>query len=333
MEHLIRKARIRLRACASPHILSSILSAIVVVIVLVAAQNLTLAAYFPHLTRVATDFSSTYLRRELSALASSSPQTIFLGDSVVWGYRLPSDATAIARLTSEGFACRNFAFKSGSPPNFYALARLFQNSGVHPKAVVLEINQKVFNPADSSYASLHPAVADLASPLLSAEDRTLLKLQAPTGGIKRNLDTLLSSFWLSYAMRADIRGTFAGDGDVAPEKPLTADQFEGTYDLMPLTERNVGVHFLVETVVLLRRSGVPVVAFLTPTNHTLLHDYIDSPAYRENGSYLRRILEQHGVRVLDLDASFSASEFLDEDHLTGAGQRRLAALLAGSLSR
>ena len=309
------------------------MSVVAVALALATAQNLALAAYFPHLERVVTDFSPTYLQRELSTLASSPAQTIFLGDSVVWGYRLPTDATAISRLTSKGCACRNLAFKSGSPPNFYALARLFQASHVRPKAVVLEVNQKVFNSADSSYASLHPAIADLALPLLSPEDRALLTPQVPGNGIERNLDSMISRVWLPYAMRSDIRETFAGETDAAPDKPMTADQFEGTYDLMPLTEKNVGVHFLVETVELFLRSGIPVIAFMTPTNHRLLHDYIDSPPYRSNGAYLRRVLQQHGVRVLDFDASFPTGEFLDEDHLTEMGQRHLASLLAENIPR
>jgi hypothetical protein len=83
----------------------------------------------------------------------------------------------------------------------------------------------------------------------------------------------------------------------------------------------------------LRDDRISVVAFMTPTNHQLLHEYIDIPEYRANGTFLKRLLEGRGVRVLDLDATFPASAFLDNDHLTAAGQQRLATRLHALLGR
>src|ERR1700742_3682635 len=108
--------------------------------IVILAQNIGLAFYFPHLSRFTSDFSPTYLRREIAAAASLPGQTVFLGDSVLWGYRLRADQTAVSVLTSQGCSCRDFAFKNGGPPNYYVLTRLLLQNGARPKAVVLEVN-------------------------------------------------------------------------------------------------------------------------------------------------------------------------------------------------
>jgi hypothetical protein len=45
------------------------------------------------------------------------------------------------------------------------------------------------------------------------------------------------------------------------------------------------------------------------------------------------MLERGGVRVIDLDRAFPATAFIDNDHLTAAGNVRLATLLARTLAR
>jgi hypothetical protein len=87
------------------------------------------------------------------------------------------------------------------------------------------------------------------------------------------------------------------------------------------------VTFLAKTADLLRTAHIPAMAFLTPTNHALLHDYIDNRQYRANETYLTRLLRNRGVQVVDLDRAVPTADFLDNAHLTLAGQRLLAALL------
>lgn len=299
----------------------------------VSAQNVAIGAYVSHLSRSATDFSAAYLRRKLKSVAAAPPQMLFLGDSVLWGYGLQPSQTAVAILSAHGCACVNLAFKTGSPPNYYALVRLLQESRVRPRAIVLEINQRVFSPADDSYSSLHPAIAEVSAPLLTPGDRATLATPPPVDGIAPRLDRLLSSLWLPYAMRTDIRETWFGEADSAPVVHLTADLFLGTYDLSPLDEHNVGVRYLQKTADLLRFERIPVLAFMTPTNHALLHKIIDNAGYRANGAFLQRLLERRGIRVLNLDIAFPAEEFLDNAHLTAAGQRRLASILAKGLEQ
>jgi hypothetical protein len=77
----------------------------------------------------------------------------------------------------------------------------------------------------------------------------------------------------------------------------------------------------------LRKSGIPVLAFLTPTNHLLLHDFIDNTSYEQNGRFLRDTFERSGATVVDLDQRFPARVFIDNDHLRLSGQRMLADVL------
>jgi hypothetical protein len=308
--------------------------AIGVAVALVALQNLAIARLFPQLPRLTTDFSAAYLQRELNAAASEPPQSIFLGDSVVWGYRLSPAQTAVGMLDAAGVPSLNLAFKSGSPPNYYALVCLLLKSGVHPNTVVLQINQKVFSQSDKAYQVLYPALWTLAGPVLTQADRSMLKPPARVDSRMMPLDRMLSSVSSLYAMRTDIRETMFGEPpDPNMQQRVTPSLFEGAYDLAPLTEDNVGVRFLEKTADALRAAGIPALAFMTPTNHKLLRDYIDGPEYRANGGFLKRQLERRGVRVLDLDTAVPSNEFFDNDHMTVAGQRRLANILARALRR
>ena len=71
-----------------------------VVCALVTLENLAAARFVTHLPRFPADVSATYLRRELRDIAASPPQVLFFGDSVLWGYRLPAEATAVSILSS-----------------------------------------------------------------------------------------------------------------------------------------------------------------------------------------------------------------------------------------
>ncbi|HET9393774.1 MAG TPA: hypothetical protein VFO29_09700 [Candidatus Rubrimentiphilum sp.] len=304
-----------------------------VVIALVVMQNIVMWKYFPHLDRMTTDFSAAYLQRELESMAASPPQVVFLGDSVLWGFYLKANQNAISILASQGCRCRNLSFKASSPPNYYALANLLLRYGVRPKLVVLEIDQRVLNPVNNAYSRLHPAVADLASPLLSSADRKLLIPPAQDNSLEIRLGRVASALSVLYAMRADLREMLQPVPDTLPVRHPTADLFEGEYDLTPLTDGNVGVRYLEKTVDALRRARIPIVAFMTPTNHTLLHSYIDGPEYGENLRFLQRMLERHGARVLNLDRAFSGKDFYDYAHLRATAQIRLAQILGRELPR
>jgi hypothetical protein len=246
---------------------------------------------------------------------------------------LPVGETAVSMLAGAGCACRNLALRAGSPPNDFALARSILTAGVRPRQIVLEIDQKALNPADRDYNRLLPGVDVLAADRIAPGDRALLTPAAGSSGAAAVVERALESVWLPYAMRTDIRDTFFNGEVDAPFTRPTPDLYEGTYDLTPLTDDNVGVHFLEMTVELYDRAGVPVLAFLTPTNHTLLHEYIDSRAYVRNERFLERALASRGASVVNLDTAFPASLFIDNAHLTAAGQAELARALRPRLQR
>jgi len=284
------------------------------------------------LVRVNADFSPTYLDREMRDMAAAPPQAVFLGDSVLWGFALEPEQTAVAMLRARGCDCRNLSFKSSSPPNYYALVRLMERYGVRPKLVVLEVNQAALTRANGAYATLHPALAELAFPLLSEDDRKTLDVQRPSA-INAALDRIVSSGWGLYAWRADIRETLAPTPDALPARAPTADDFYNEYDLTPLDASNVGVRYFEKTADALRANGIPTLAILTPTNHQLLHEYIDGPEYRANVLYLKRLFESRGAKVLDLDRAFPGSDFFDSAHLKPDAQLRFAAMLRSELPR
>lgn len=308
-------------------------------------------AVFPSQPRVTTDFSATYLEREMKRSATFTPQIVFSGDSVLWGYRLPIAETAAARLRVRGYPIDNLAFEGGSPANTYAILRLLLDAGVRPRQFVFNVNQKEFNPEDSAYDRLHPALNEAAAAKLSRDDVKSLVMPVRPPTIDSAIDRAVTRASSLYAMRADMRETLFGDVDAShaldglirrasgsaaraelAHRP-TSDRFAGTYALDPLDEQNVSVHFLRRTIALLQVHRIRALAILTPTNHQLLHDFIDVPAYVSNLSYVSRLLSKGGVRVLDLDRRFAPDEFLDNDHLTAGGNAKLASILEPELAR
>jgi HAMP domain-containing protein len=313
---------------------SAVLATIVVVTsaAILWVENRLLVERVAHLSRFTTDFSSTYLQHEVTSLNTQPVRAIFFGDSVLWGFGVPANQTAVSLLKACGESCRNLSFKAGNPANYYAIARIMQANHVRPTVAVIEVNQKVLSSADDFYKTLHPAVAALASQLLDPTDRALLTLPNSQSTVATRADAVLSNALPFYAMRADIRATIFGSSDPPVHRPAP-DELVGSYDLTPLDGRNVGVHFLDKTVDLLHAQGFRIVAFLTPTNHELLHDYIDNDAYRENTHFLITDLERRGAHVTDLDDTLPASQFFDFDHLTPEGQRSLARDLTEMLAQ
>lgn len=303
--------------------------------------DLGVRAGFPLLPRFEDSFSAAYLTRAIAK--GIAGRTVFLGDSVLWGYGLPAQDAAGTLLDQRGYPIANFSFEGGSMVNTYAMLRLLQARDARPARVVFNINVKEFNVADSAYNTLYPGLETLAWPLLSPAERALL-VQTQKATLDARMDRALARVWLLYGMRSDIREELFDQPDAASavqdeietisgtkarsaaaHRP-TADKFLGTYDLTPLSATNVEVIFLRKTIALLHAWHVPAIAILTPTNHALLHDYIDVPDYQSQLAYLRKLCGT-GVRVLDLDRAFAADEFLDNDHLTAGGNQRFAVML------
>jgi len=314
-------------------------STAVLVLVLV---DIVFYARFPKSSRLADSFSAGYLNREMASLRSRP--IIVLGDSVLWGYGIEPEQTALAYLARESGSWRNLSFAGGSPANSYAMLRLLTMHGVHPVAIVFNVNLKEFNAADSAYQKLYPAVECLSWNTLAPGERarlTVVNRQTIDARVNRGVE----SVWQLYGMRSEVRDALFGEVDAAHAlqdaverasgtaarravaHPPAPEKFEGTYDLSPLDDSNVEVFFLNRLARALRAQGIPGYAILTPTNHRLLHEYIDVPEYAAQLGYLKRTLLARHMHVLDYDRAFAPDEFIDNDHLTVAGNAHLATLL------
>lgn len=322
--------------------------AIATLLTLAAADAIARAA-FPHLLRLERDFSATYLRRVLSADRNRRP-IVVLGDSALWGYDIRADQVAASILMHKGWPIENLAYEGGSTANTYAMLRVLLHDGVRPRLLVFNVNLKEFSAGDSAYRTLHPTVERLVWPLLTPAERALLVPHVKQT-LDAKIDRALGNVWFLYGIRSDLRDKLFGHTDMAHAVRAwtnglsgerarlavatapTADRFLGTYDLDPLTRSNVEVVFLRKIVGVVKRRHLPAIAILTPTNHALLHEYIDSPAYQDQLAYVTAILHRAGIRVLDYDARFPARDFIDNDHLTPAGNAKLAAMLERELPR
>ena len=318
------------------------------VFVLLALLDGLLRLWSPHPARFAENFSPAYLNRVAGALADRKNLIIVMGDSVVRGYHIRENETAVA-LLRERFAhyeVINLAFDGGSVTNSELLLRYLLWRGVHPRLVVFNVNMKEFNPADNAYVRIHPALGVAASGVLTETDRHALQF-APVGGdLNSQLGIFMERCWAFYAYRVDLRMRIFGTDDMASALSdeaaylagsaqrkealhrVTAQRFFATYDLTPLDSTNVAYQRLASLGSTLRRERIPAIAFITPTNHQLLHAYIDNPDYVYNVKQVERLLRSYRVRVSNLDAAIPAQEFIDNDHMTPSGNLRLANLLA-----
>jgi hypothetical protein len=318
--------------------------ALAAMFVTLAVADIAVRWTLPRTLRLSENFSAAYLQRAMRE-DQLQQKVVVVGDSALWGYRVKPSEAAISRLSRSSMPVENFAFEGGSPANAYALLRLMLVQGVRPRAVLFNVNLKEFNAADSAYQTLYPGLEQLVWRDLTTEERALLK---PTrrATFDAGADATLGSFWALYGMRADIREQLFGTPDAitavrdqieklsgeaarAEEAHVpTADKFMGTYDLSPLTDTNVEVIFLKKFAALLQEQHIPAVAILTPTNHTLLHDYIDTSDYDDQLAFITALLHKDGIRVLNYDRAFKADEFFDNDHLTIEGNERFGALLS-----
>jgi hypothetical protein len=302
----------------------AVLSAVATTALLDAA----VATWFPRTSRLDTSFTPDDLRREISEIRNAKRgETLFLGDSLLWGFQVAPDQTAVAVLAKRGCACRNLAYKHGSPPNYYALVRALQSAGVRPRALVVEVNRELFSSRTGGYRKLADSIGDVSAPYLTPEDRSALDI--PRESARTRFDRALASVSLLYAKRVDIHIAVYGD-TIAP---FSADLIRRLYDLPPLDERNLSVRYLEKTLDLLHGAGTPVVAFLAPINHAAIDAQIDPVTYRRNTAFLVRMLASHGAQVVNLDSAFPKDAFLDEQHLTPQAHVRLASILGEALRR
>jgi lysophospholipase L1-like esterase len=307
------------------------------------------AWWHPQPSRLPEQFSAAYLDRYIDRYRDRDP-IVVLGDSALWGYHLAAPDAAVAQLARvrPGDPILNLSYEGGSIVNSLVVLRLVLARDVHPRAVVINLNSKEFNPADSAYKRLQPAVERASAALLTAADhRMLTTLPPPT--LADRLDEIVARAWALYRYRVDIRVGLFGVDDFAGLVTngvhlitgeqrrydrihrVTADAFLGTYDLDPLPPDNVEMVYLRALRDELSQRRIPTIAFLTPTNHRLLADILDE-SYDENLARITALARGPAIRVVDLDRLPVGPHFLDNDHLDAVGSRVLAQRLAAELA-
>jgi len=327
-------------------------SAYIIAVVLLVLLDVAIRFWTPNPERMPQQFSAAYLDRIAGQLSAKRDLVLVLGDSVLWGYGVDSRDAAVSLLrASYGNAnLVNLSFQGGSPENAYVLLRSLLSKGVRPRLVVFNINLKEFNPADQSYRQLFPAVEDEYRSQLDRDDRRLLQTHSQSRALNSLLDEYVGRYWQLYHFRSDIKQAIFGQDDMAQwltarvqdltgaaarraaaHRP-TPDRFIGVYDLTPLSSQNVALQYFEKTAHLLDANHIRTLAFFTPTNHKLLHEYIDTPEYDDNLNAVKRLAARYGITTLNFDHIVPPSEFLDNDHLTVEGNRRLAQMLAPQLS-
>jgi len=317
-------------------------------LILLAILDVGLAFWRPFPPRLPEQFSSAYLRLYVSDAPSRKPVVTFLGDSVLWGYKIGESDTAVADLQRR-FAnaeMLNLSYEGGSAPNSAVMLRYVLRSGLRVSGVVVQVNVKEFNLADSSYRTLHPALEQAADEVLTTDDRRTLQMHA-AADFNAKLGRFVEKIWRFYRLRTDLREKLFGTDDMAGflaghvhgltgtkhaqelAHVPTPDKFLGTYDLAPIDPDNISMRYYRSLLQALCSAHIPALVFLTPTNHKLLHDYIDVPAYEANLHRLVAIPHCAGVTIVNFDRAISPKMFLDNDHLNADGQRVLASRLLG----
>jgi len=314
--------------------------------------DVAVRAWRPHPERLPEQFSPAYLSRIVADHRDDRNLVVFLGDSMLWGYGLRA-SDAMPSVLSPSLAplrVLNLSYEGGSSANTYFMLSYLLAHGVRPALVVFNVNSKETNPDDSAYNRLQPSLERVVAPLIISSDRSRLNLQPPPT-LSQQLDRAVEGVWMLYSLRTDLREACFGDADLASaalgwvqhltgaqgrQKALhvpTPDKFLGTYDLEPLAKDNVDFYYLRKTSELVRSQHLRAVAFLTPTNHRLLADYINTPDYDRKLDTLAAAVRAEGVPILNLDRTIPAGDFIDNDHLTIQGNIRLAESILPALRR
>ena len=321
-------------------------------LLMLAIADAGLGFWHPFPGRLPEQFSSAYLRLYLNDAPRDKPIVAFFGDSVIWGYkiRVQENAVSVLQRAIPKAEMLNLAYEGGSPPNSAILLRYVLRSHLRLSGIVIGVNVKEFSSLDSAYRTLHPSLERLSQPFLTPTDFRTLSAHLGTD-LNARLGASVETVWRLYRLRTDLRERLFGTDDMGgalanlvqratgtaaakqrAHRP-TADDFLGAYDVTPIDSSNVGMQYYQDFLRDVCRARIPTVAFLTPTNHRLLHEYIDTPEYRANLRRLAVAPHCNNVVILNLDTAVPYAHFIDNDHLDQIGQRVLAARLKPYIRR
>jgi len=200
---------------------------------------------------------------------------VFLGDSVLWGYRLPADQNAVSLLAGARLRLSQ-SFIQERQPSQCVCARAADARRRRSASCGRHRGQPIrIQPSRHGVRNASSAIAALAATSPAPSDLGLLTLPPAPAPFVQRTNHALSSVSELYAMRADIRETLYGDVQPAPLPHLTVTCSKGRTIL-----RRSGGRMSAFTSWRKRRSDagrrIELVAFMTPTNHALMHEYIDN---------------------------------------------------------
>lgn len=89
-------------------------------------------------------------------------------------------------------------------------------------------------------------------------------------------------------------------------------------------ETNPAYLFTREIAMDIKNNNINALVFMAGQNHKLLKNLIDNDDYRGNNAILNRIFEEQKIRFINFDRKIEHGFFVDNVHLTAAGNKLLA---------
>jgi len=314
--------------------------------------------------------SRVLLPEFLDFLAAQPQRKIYLvGDSTMQGQKLAADETLPARLAPllpPDWLAANLGLTATKLPDFfYVTAKLKSRPG---EVVVANVNYKNFGAWDLAVPLRFKDFYDASLDRIAGADaaaRLDVPVQPPA--MSGRMDRALGDLWFFYRNRDLVRATLFGqhprkvvksyyqvfvktgvrgsidrwrrrgaksDWSQTRWDPWALNVLRDYYRVAPLTSANPVFAFVEPLVRLGREKGLVVALFANPMNREFFdkNRLVDWAIYVDNQQSLRAAVERAGGIYLDYTDVIPPSEFLDNDHLTAAGSRRLAARLAADLA-
>lgn len=296
------------------------------------------------------------------AAPGSAPVVAFVGASPTWGdgladgeQTLPARWAQIARERGKESVVVNLAFNGQLVADTGTLARAAARDA---DVVFVQITYRTFSPAARGGVTRRfPELPRLlGEPVLPTEAAATLTEPTPAFDVTGAADRALRRIWRLYGMRDVLASRLLG---AAPDERLH-DQWEeltlGTWDEEPTTagsfddlapdeqtllaeewagdaefELEPGDAELAALEVLaadLAARDATAVVFLAPLNVAALasYDYLDEARLSRNVAAMRRAVERHGLRFVDLNdaRAWRTADFIDISHTTASGTRAAA---------
>lgn len=300
----------------------------------------------------------------LSRLAGYPGRKIlFLGDSVMVGEDLPFPETVPGQLetklraqfTDESFTVSDLAMAASRLGDTYAM--LVKASATHPDIVVVEINYQMFSRAQADEQPFRYPYLRTAVDRTSTYQQMAARLKLPQSDSRGDaLIHFTQEIWALYRYRELVDGLIFQGTPVdrlhgARPSPIAATRepqpgqarqllpwhlrhvdvqqtVGAAYDNDPLDSfPNPALFFARELVRFLNAHEIRALVFLTPLNHVMLRQYIDTAAFDVNVRRIDALFSGQGFIYRNYQDLLSGDLFTDDDHLTSAGSARLAEVL------